>query len=106
MNPFIRSLNELKVITESRAQKNKVIESELSNKNSLEIRKSDKIVNSKKTIDIKLPNLPKLERPRWRKKKEAVLKFFDELDYRNQIQSSYDLTLIENQKNHDHQDVA
>ena len=38
--------------------------------------------------------------------KEAVSRFFDELDYNNQIQSSYDLTLWESQKKYDHHDIA
>ena len=39
-------------------------------------------------------------------KKESVSRFIDNLDYNNQIQSSYDLTLIERQNKRTQQDVA
>ena len=40
------------------------------------------------------------------KRKEALSRILDELDYNNQIQSTYDLTLIDSQKKYDHHDVA
>ena len=55
---------------------------------------------------INLPDLPRATRRKWMKSKDAVSKFFDELDYNNQIQSSYDLTLLAIQSKSDHQDVA
>ena len=55
---------------------------------------------------ISLPNIPELKIRKWVKSKEAVSRFFDELDYNNQIQSSYDLTLLESQKSFDQNNVA
>ena len=59
---------------------------------------------SKKTIG--LPEFPKPKRRRWVKSKEAITRFIDELDYNNQIQSSYDLTLLGMQNNFNEHDVA
>ena len=41
-----------------------------------------------------------------RKNKKSVSKFIDDLEYNNQIQSSYDLTLLDRQKNHDQNNAA
>ena len=106
MITIIRSMTELMVITKSR-------ENLIQNKFQQTI-KDDQTNNNKernnqitKTIkSIKLPNLPKIERRRWTKRKEALSRFLDELDYNNQIQSTYDLTLIDSQKKYDHHDVA
>ena len=53
-----------------------------------------------------LPDLPKINRQKWRKGKEVVSRFFDELDYNNQIQSSYELTLLDRQNKNDRHDAA
>ena len=66
----------------------------------------NKIVKNKYSKLISLPNITQLKRRKWVKSKEAVSKFFDELDYNNQIQSSYELTLLERQKNYDKNNVA
>ena len=55
---------------------------------------------------INLPNLPKMTRRKWIKSKGFVSKFLDGLDYNNQIQSSYELTLLERQINNSQDDVA
>ena len=51
-------------------------------------------------------DLPKTIRHKWIQNKANVSKFFDYLDYNNQIQSSYDLTLLERQNKNHNQDVA
>ena len=56
--------------------------------------------------DVDLPNLPKKLRRNWLDRKEKLSRFVDELDYNNQIQSSYDLTLLERQNKRNNQDVA
>tara|TARA_Y100001968_G_scaffold316308_1_gene343970 strand:+ start:845 stop:1165 length:321 start_codon:yes stop_codon:yes gene_type:complete len=106
MIPFIRSLNELMVITQPRLE---IIKNKDRNKSrnysevdSLENRSTTSI-NDK---EIHLPDLPKFRRPKWIKNKEKMLKLLDQLDYNDQIQSSYELTLIETQKNHEENDVA
>ena len=106
MMTIIRSITELMVITKSREHvKQNKFEKDI--KDVLPIinnEKNNRMTKNKKLI--KLPNLPKTERRRWTKRKEALSKFFDELDYNNQIQSTYDLTLIDSQKKYDHHDVA
>ena len=59
---------------------------------------------NKEKID--LPDLPKTIRRKWMQNKISISRFVDELDYNNQIQSSYDLTLIERQNKRTQQDVA
>ena len=59
---------------------------------------------NKKEID--MPDLPKTIRRKWMQNKTSISRFIDELDYNNQIQSSYDLTLIERQNKRNQQDVA
>ncbi len=106
MIPFLRSLDELMVITQSR-DKNK-IHSGTSKNTSISnssIKKEKKSNPSNKKI-IDLPNLPNRKRRKWIRSKEAVLRFFDELDYNNQIQSSYEITLLDRQINYDQKDIA
>ena len=98
MIPFIRSFTELMIITQSR---DKVSNS------SKNINKNKKIYSS--SIDknsISLPDLPRRTRPKWKKGKEAISNFIDSLDYNNQIQSSYDLTLLDRQSKNSYEDVA
>ena len=106
MIPFIRSLSELMVITESRDNYNK-----LSKRGDISISTVDsgqrkRYIRSLCKNDVELPDLPKIIRSKWIKNKEYISKFIDELDYNDQIQSSYDLTLLERQNTHNKQDVA
>ncbi len=105
MIPFIRSLTELMVITQTRDQLNIADDNRGSNESSEEWLEM-KTINSEKNKLIGLPEIPKIKRRKWKKRKEAVSRFFDELDYNNQIQSSYDLTLLESQNNHNKHDAA
>ena len=106
MIPFIRSLSELMAITESRdMQKNvsKYKDSYSSTADNGQIKQYIKSLNKEK---IDLPDLPKTIRRKWMQNKISISRFVDELDYNNQIQSSYDLTLIERQNKRTQQDVA
>ena len=107
MIPFFRSLNELMAITQMKSIPIKRSE-ESEQKDSLrftdEQNKLDKSNNRKN--EIILPSLPKSKRRKWIKKKEAISRFFDNLDYNNQIQSSLDLTLLEHQQTYEHKDIA
>ena len=106
MIPFIRSHKELMIITQS---KNNIdLKDEYSDFNTLteDSGQRKRYIKSTKQRGIDLPELPTSSRPKWMKSKKAISKFFDELDYNNQIQSSYDLTLLDSQKNYDQQDVA
>ncbi len=100
MIPFIRSLPELMLITQAynHSIKNNFEKKHENNKRRRDSLKHKKIIN--------LPDLPKIKRKRWIKSKKAVLRILDELDYNNQIQSTYDLTLIDSQKHYDNQDIA
>ncbi len=107
MIPFVRSLTELMVITQSRTTSIKSSDKR-SEKNFLA--KRDEMItynqNEKDKKKIILPSIPKSKIKKWIKSKEAVSRFFDNLDYNNQIQSSLDLTLLERQNIYDQQDVA
>ena len=106
MIPFVRSLAELMAMSQSRAQKEKRDKNYTYNPLTEDSGQRKRYIRSKVEKGIDLPNLPKRTNQEWRKSKEAVSKFFSELDYNNQIQSSYDLTLLERQKTFDHHDVA
>ena len=106
MIPFIRSLPELMAISSSTDELKVCIEKK-SIKTLKEGREGrNKNINSRHETIVLLPELPKKKRRRWIKSKEAVSRFFDELDYNNQIQSLYDLTLLDRQRNYDEHDVA
>ena len=55
---------------------------------------------------VDLPSISNKKRSNWVKSKKAMSKFFDELDYNNQINSSYDLTLRGRQDNCHNRDAA
>ena len=106
MIPFIRSLKELELIAKSRAGNSKS-----TNNKTYQFRydiriqeETDKRLRYKRLID--LPNLPNIDRRKWIKSKEFVSRLFDDLDYNNQIQSSYDLTLLARQNKNNNQDAA
>ena len=106
MMTIIRSITELMVITTTREHlKQNEFKQDIKDPQQINNRsKKNRIPKNNKLI--KLPSLPKTERRRWTKRKEALSKFLDELDYNNQIQSTYDLTLIDSQKKYDHHDAA
>ena len=106
MIPFIKSLAELKLLTDSRDQINKSDHRNIFNMITEDNAQRKRYIRSKEEKKVDLPDLPKETTHKWMKGKEAVAKFFDTLDYNNQIQSSYDLTLLERQKNYDHRNVA
>ena len=106
MIPFIRSIEELMAITESRAAKNDLSQNNESYNSIMDSGQRKRYIRSLDKKDIDLPNLPKTIRNNWIKKKESLSRFVDELDYNNQIQSSYDLTLLKTQNIRNDQDVA
>ena len=106
MIPFIRSISELMAITESRdCQKDfpKMNEIYISTVDSGQRKRYLRTIDETK---VDLPHLPKIIRRKWINNKKSVSRFFNDLDYNNQIQSSYDLTLLERQNNRNQQDVA
>ena len=106
MIPFFRSLEELMMITQSKYKdKLKDGERDFLSTSKVYIKKENDL-ESKENRFINLPKVPKIKRRKWIKGKQAVSSFFDELDYNNQIQSSYELTLLERQSNYDIKDIA
>ena len=106
MIPFIRSHIELMAI--SRLSDQSRIES-LDEDSRYSIESPNCKNNNIKTnnkIEIKLPKIQKITRNKWINSKKAVYRFLDDLDYNNQIQSSYDLTLLARQTKSNFKDVA
>tara|TARA_Y100001968_G_scaffold158194_1_gene144627 strand:- start:61 stop:405 length:345 start_codon:yes stop_codon:yes gene_type:complete len=68
--------------------------------------KRKRFIRSLEKNKVELPSLHRNLRHRWVTKKEFIEKFIDDLDYNNQIQPTYDLTLIERQNKRYQQDVA
>ena len=106
MIPFIRSLAELMAITESRKTQEDLNRNYASYSSTMDSGQRKRYTRSLDKKDIDLPSLPKKVRRNWINRKEKLSRFVDELDYNNQIQSSYDLTLLERQNKRDTQDVA
>ena len=104
MIPLFRSHKELMIITQARIQSND--ESELNTTNKFYKLESKIIDMQKHDKKVNLPKVPRTNRRQWVRGKRALSKLLDELDYNNQIQSSYDLTLLDGQNNFDHQDIA
>ena len=106
MIPFIRSLSELMAITESRETKKDLSRYSESYSSSMDSGQRKRYARSIDKKEIDLPKLPKRIRHRWIQNKEHISRFIDDLDYNNQIQSSYDLTLLERQSKRNEQDAA
>ena len=100
MIPHIRSFVELMIYTESRDHKQQNRTNEM---NSLteDSGQRKRYIRSKEKNDHYKSNI-NITRNEWIIKKKAISKFIDELDYNNQIQSSYDLTLLSRQDKNDH----
>ena len=106
MIPFIRSLSELMAITESRDSKKDVSQYNERYSSTVDSGQRKRYIKSLNKKRVDLPDLPKTIRSKWMQNKTSLSRFFDDLDYNNQIQSSYDLTLIERQNKRTQQDVA
>ena len=106
MIPFIRSLSELMAITESRDMQKYLTKNDRIHRSTGDSAQRKRYIRSLENKEVNLPNFPKIIRHKLKHNKESVSKFFDDLDYNNQIQSSYDLTLLERQNKRNRQDVA
>ena len=106
MIPFIRSLSELMAITDSRDNQKHVSKYNESYSSTVDSGQRKRYIKSLEKKKVDLPNLPKTIRHKWMQNKTSISRFIDDLDYNNQIQSSYDLTLIERQNKRNQQDVA
>ncbi len=106
MIPFIRSLSELMAITKSRETQQYLTRDKGIHGSTMDSGKRKRYIKSLTKKEIDLPDLPKTLRRKWMQNKVSVSKFIDKLDYNNQIQSSYDLTLLERQNRSNQKDVA
>ena len=106
MIPFIRSLSELMAITESREIQNDLSQNNEGYNSIMDSGQRKRYTKSLDKKDVDLPNLPNKLRQNLISRKEKLSRFVDELDYNNQIQLSYDLTLLERQNKRNAQDVA
>ncbi len=106
MIPFIRSLSELMAITESRDSQKQVFQYDETYSSTVDSGQRKRYIKSLNKKEVDLPDLPKTIRRKWMQNKASLSRFIDDLDYSNQIQSSYDLTLIERQNNRTQEDVA
>ena len=106
MIPFFRSHAELMVITQAREQLNNNCKINNNNIYTEDSGQRKRYIRSKDKQVIDLPDLPKKNRQKWERGKETVLKFFDALDYNNQNQPSYEITLLERQNNYNINEVA
>ncbi len=106
MIPFVRSLYELMAITESRDSQKHFSQYNESYSLTVDSGQGKRYIKSLNKKDVDLPYLPKTIRRKWMQNKLSLSRFIDDLDYNNQIQSCYDLTLIERQNKSTQQDVA
>ena len=106
MIPIIRSLSELMAITESRESKKDLTQNHESYNSTMDSGQRKRYARSLDKKEINIPDMPKTIRHKWKQNRKNVSRFIDELDYNNQIQSSYDLTLFELQNKINQQDVA
>ena len=106
MIPSIRSIQELIELSNSRLRFNELNKSSEFNNLTEDSGQRKRYIRSENEEKIKLPIFDKISRPKWKKSKKALTSILKELDYNNQIQSSYDITLLEGVSKHDQRDVA
>ena len=106
MIPFIRSHSELMAITDSRDSQKHLSQYDESYSSTVDSGQRKRYMQSLNKREADLPDLPKTIRQKWIQNRKSISRFIDDLDYNNQIQSSYDLTLIERQNKRTQQDVA
>ena len=106
MIQVIRCHPELMAITKSRDTTNK--DAVKKDFNSIkEVKdKQPQFKRVKNKREVSLITLPKRSRIKWKRSKDIMSKIIDTLDYNNQIQSSYDLIVLDRQQKHEHRDAA
>ena len=106
MIPSIRSIQELIETSNSRCRSNELNQISEFNNLAEDSGQRKRYIRSEHDEKIKLPIIQKISKKKWKKSKKVLAKIFKELDYNNQIQSTYDITLIERVSMNDHRDVA
>ncbi len=103
MIPFIRSIEELKVMTDSRSE---VVHRKHNRDIAEESGQRKRYLHSIREEKVGLPGIPNRNRLNWVKGKKAIIKFLDHLDYNNQNISSYEITLMKKQEQNQYHDAA
>ena len=106
MIPFIRSLSELMAITEARDNLQGFSKYNEVNDPLINSGQKERNMKSIRQDNIYLSDLRKKEISKWKRNKSSISNFLGELDYNNQIQSSYEITLITRQNDTNQQEVA
>ena len=106
MIPFFRSIAELRAISKSREEQNKRNQTHQINSLGEDIGQRKPYLELGDERQITLPDIPTVTKRKWIKSKVAISEFIKDLDYNNQIQSTYDITLSERQRNRNHKDAA
>ena len=106
MIPYIRSLSELMAITMSKDTEKDLHDHIEIDSSTIDSGQRKRYIRSLDEKRVKLPDIPKKIRHKWLENKEIVSRYIDDLDYNNQIQSSYDLTLLDRQNIRDQEDAA
>tara|TARA_B100000965_G_C19406523_1_gene675706 strand:- start:518 stop:838 length:321 start_codon:yes stop_codon:yes gene_type:complete len=106
MIPSIRSIQELIEISKSRIRSNKLTENCRTNNLTEDSGQRKRYIRAENDGLINLPSFVETTRAKWRKSKSDMGKLIEDLDYNNQKQSTYDITLLERAHNNDQRDVA
>ena len=106
MIPFIRSISELMAITNARDSKIYISKNTEANSSTVDSGQRKRYIRSLDKKEINLPKLPKTISCKWLQDKYFISRLTNNLDYDNQIHSSYELNLLERQNMKNQQDVA
>ena len=106
MIPFIRSLNELMVITQPQDKLKKRDKKIIPNLYLGVESQSNTYRNTKDKNQITLPYLPKISRRKWIKSKKIMTEFILNINYKNSMKSFHNSKVLKSQKNYDHSDIA
>ena len=94
MMQSIRSLTELRLICQSREEKNTKTNNVHFNTLVEDSGQRKRYIRSKEERRIHLPNIPKASMPKWKRSKDSLSRSLDDLENENQIKSSYFEELI------------
>ena len=106
MIPVLRSFTELMIITQSKDEVKDQYKDEYNIVNPRDHSSNKSLIEKNKKKRVELPNIKQNSTRYWKENKKAVFDFLNSLDYNNQIQSSYDLTLLERQSQNSYHDAA
>ena len=109
MIPSIRSIAELRLITQSRYKETKNLQIMDLSSLTEDSGQRKRYLRTEREKKIELPELHKMTKIRkneCRKRKDALHRFIDDLSYDNEIKSSYYLNSIAIERNKSQQDAA